>query len=294
MMESQFFNVFNTLLAHEDAYDYYAARGLNLALTYVPVASWFVTLTGLTENQQSLVKHTEFSLFDRSKIYPDNPSIVDGTLNSVTLRTKYSATELPGITRNSFSASVSMEYSAPFLKSDYSFTQFNLNLRGKISTMNYNLLFPPSLTVVFNAGGTIGHLPSQRYFSLASNVLFVGQQGLLQNVGSREFYGDQYTECSVEYNFRRAPFVLTGMKALYESKLEFIVKGAVARSWLSHQALRTPQFPVRDTGGWYYEAGFGVSNILDFFRIDLTYRFTQPSAVNITLLFSDLISGLAR
>ena len=185
-----------------------------------------------------------------------------------------------------------MEYSDPFLKSDYSFTQFNLNLRGKISTMNYNLLFPPSLTVVLNAGGTIGHLPPQRYFSLASNVSFVGEQGTLHDVGSREFYGDQYTECSIEYNFRRAPFALSGIKYLYESKLEFIVFGSAARTWLSDEALRTVQFNVHDTNGWYYEGGIGVSNIADFFRVDLSYRFTQPSGVHLTILWSDFISGL--
>jgi hypothetical protein len=187
-----------------------------------------------------------------------------------------------------------MEYSDPSLMSEFSFTQLNLHLRGKISTMNYNLLFPPSLTVVLNAGGTIGHLPPQRYFSLASDVLFVGEQGTLHNVGAREFYGDRYAECSIEYNFRRAPFALSGIRALYESKLDFIIIGAAARSWLSDQVLRTPRFPVRDTHGWYYEAGIGISNIFDLFRIDLTYRFTEPTKVNLTLLFSEFVSGLVR
>ncbi|MGD0037273.1 MAG: DUF5686 family protein, partial [Bacteroidota bacterium] len=294
LMKDRFFNIFNALFVHEDAYDYYAARGVKAALTYLPAASWRISLTGLSENQQSLAKHTEYSFFNRSEIYPDNPSIVDGMMNSVTLSTRYSTTEMPGMTRNAFSASTTVEYSDPFLKSDYSFTQFNLKLRGKISTMNYNLLFPPSLTVIINAGTSAGHLPPQRYFSLASNVLFVGEQGTLRGVGSREYYGDRYAIGSIEYNFRRAPFALTGIKALYESKLEFIVIGAVARSWLTDEALRTPQFPVKDTNGWYYEAGIGISNILDFFRLDLTYRFTQPGQVNLMLLLSDFVSGFAR
>jgi hypothetical protein len=294
MIKDPFFNMLNALLTHSDAYDYYGARGVKTALTYIPAAAWEMTLAGLTENQQSLVKHTEYSFFDRSRLYTDNPSIIDGTLNSITLSTRYSTTGMPGFTKNAFNASASLEYSDPSLMSEYSFTQVNLHLRGKISTMNYNLLFPPSLTVVINAGGTIGHLPPQKYFSLASDVLFIGEQGTLHNVGSREFYGDRYAECSIEYNFRRAPFALSGIKALYESKLDFIIIGAVAQSWLSNQALKTPQFPAHDTHGWYYEAGIGISNILDFFRIDLTYRFTQPSEVNLTLLLSDFVSGLVR
>jgi hypothetical protein len=215
-------------------------------------------------------------------------------MNSFTLSARYATTEMPGMTRDMFSASAAVEYSDPFLRSDYSFTQCNLKLHGKISTMNDNLLFPPSLTVELNAGTTAGHLPPQRYFSLASNILFVGEQGTLRGVGSREYYGDRYTECSIEYNFRRAPFAMTGIKALYESNLEFIVIGAVARSWLSERALRTPQFLVNDTDGWYSEAGIGVSNILDFFRIDLSYRFTKPHQVIVTLLLSDFVSSFAR
>jgi hypothetical protein len=289
-----FSNMFNALLTHADAYDYYSIKGMKIALTYVPLASWGVTLTGFTENQRSLAKRTEYSFFDRSDKYPENPSIADGKMNSVRLGVKYSTTEIPGITKNAFRASASMEYSDPLLKSDYSFTQFNVKLRGKISTMNYNLLFPPSLTIVLNTGGTVGHLPPQRYFSLASDVLFVGEQGTLHGVGSREYYGDRYADCIIEYNFRRAPFALSGIKALYESRLEFIVTGSVARSWFSDQVLRTPQFPVHDTGGWYSEAGIGVSNILDFFRIDLTYRFTPPNEVVFTVLLSDIVSGITH
>jgi hypothetical protein len=294
LMKDQFDNMLIALLTHSDAYDYYAARGIKAALTYLPAASWRISLMGLTENQQSLAKHTEYSFFNRSEIYPNNPSIVDGRMNSFTLSARYATTELPGVTRNAFSASTVVEYSDPFLKSDYSFRQFNLKLREKISTMNYNLLFPPSLTVIINAGTSAGHLPPQRYFSFASNVLFIGEQGTLRGVGSREYYGDRYAIGSIEYNFRRAPFALTGIKALYESKLEFIVLGAVARSWLTDEALRTPQFPVKDTDGWYYEAGIGVSNIFDLFRLDLSYRFTQPGQVNLTLLLSDFVSGLVR
>jgi hypothetical protein len=294
MMKDRFFNMLNGLLNHSDAYDYYSAKGMKAALTYVPAGSWHLTLTGLTENQQSVAKHTDYSFLNRSQIFPENPSIVNGILNSFAVSSRYATTEMPGITKNAFKASASIEYSDPLLKSDYSFTQFNLKLREKISTMNYNLLYPPSLTVVLNAGAALGHLPPQRYFSLASNVLFVGEQGALHGVGSREYYGDRYVVGSVEYNFRRAPFALTGIRALFESKLEFIVTGAVARSWLSDQVLRTPQFPVHDSDGWYYEAGIGISNIFDLFRIDVTYRFTQPNEVMFTLLLSDIVSGFVR
>jgi hypothetical protein len=292
LMKDRFFNMLNGLLDHEDAYDYYSAKGLKGDVTYLPASSWRISLTGRMEKQQSVLKQTDYSFLNRSRVFPENPSIVEGTLNSISFSSRYSSALNQGFTRNAFTASASIEYSDPILKSDYSFTQINLKFRGKISTMNYNLLYPPSLTLTLNAGAAQGHLPPQQYFSLASNVLFMGEQGTLHGVGSREYYGDRYAEGSLEYNFRRAPFVLTGIKALYESNLEFIVTGAVARSWLSDQALKTPQFPVRDTDGWYYEAGIGISNILDLFRVDFSYRFTQPGGIYVTLLLSDIVAGL--
>jgi hypothetical protein len=294
LMKDRFINIFNCLLSHSDAYDYYSARGGAVSLTYVPGTYWHMTLTGLSELQRSLSKNTEYSFFNRSEIYPDNPSIIDGQMNTLKLGAIYSTTEAPGMARHAFKASVAVEHSAPSLNSDYSLTQMNLKLRGKISTSNYDLLFPPSLTIVLNAGTTAGHLPPQRYFSLASNVLFVGEQGTVHGTGSREFYGDRYAECSVEYNFRRAPFALTGIRWLYESKLEFILTAAAARTWFSDKTLRIPHFQVHDTEGWYYEAGIGVSNILDIFRVDLTYRFTQPRDIVLTLLLSDFLAGLAQ
>ena len=50
LMEDQFSNMFNALLTHSDAYDYYAARGLNVALTYVPTASWRVAMAAYGES----------------------------------------------------------------------------------------------------------------------------------------------------------------------------------------------------------------------------------------------------
>jgi hypothetical protein len=293
LLKDRFFNGLGALIDHVDAYDYYSRRGASASLSYLPAPHWRLTLGGLSERQSSLTKNTEYSFFNRSNRYRDNPSVVEGWMNALTLGAAYATTAMPGMEKNAFTASASAEIS-PSQFSDFSFAQLNMTLRGKISTMDYNLLFPPALTVVVTAGMATGHLPPQRYFSLASNVFSVGGHGMLHGTGPREFYGDRYALCSVEYNFRRAPFALTGIRWLYESKLEFIIVGAVARTWFSGQTLRVPDFPVNDTQGWYSEAGVGVSNVLDLFRVDLTYRFKQPRQFVLTLLLSDFVEGLMQ
>lgn len=294
VLKETFTNSVSALFFHTDDNDYYLTQGGKLEFSYLPKASTRITLAACAETEHSIAKQTEYSIFYTSHLYRENPFITDGQMNSLKLSASYASTAIISLARTAFNASAEIEHTAPSLESDFSFTQFNLKLRQKISTMNGNLAFPPSLTFYMLGGTTLGHLPPQRYFSLSSNSSYLGIPGMLHGILPREFFGDQYAELFVEYNFRRAPFALSGIKALYESNLEFIVYAGAAQSWLSENIMPAPWFHANDTQGWYYEAGIGVSNILDFFRADLTYRFAEPRGVVFKMLFSDFIMGFMQ
>lgn len=291
ILKESFTNSISALFVHSDDRDYYLRQGGDIEFSYLPVASTRMTLTAYAETENSLAKQTEYSIFNTSRLFRDNPLIADGQMNSLKLSLSYASTPIVSFARHAFHASIDVEHTSPLLGSDFSFTQFNLKLRQKISTMNDNLAFPPSLTVYVLGGTTIGHLPPQRYFSLSSNISYLGIPGMLHGIEPREFWGDQYAEVFVEHNFRRAPFALSGIKALYESNLEFIVYAGAARSWLTENAMIIPDVHTTDTRQWYYEAGIGISNILDFFRIDFTYRFLEPAGLGVKVSVSDFVSG---
>ncbi len=290
VLHESFTNSISALFAHSDDNDYYRKQGGDIEFSYLPIARTRMTLTACVETEHSVVKQTEYSFFNTSSLYRDNPPIADGQMNSLKLSLSYASTPVVSLARNAFNASWEIEHASPLFESDFSFTQLNLKLRQKISTMNENLAFPPSLTIYVLGGTTLGHLPPQRYFTLSSNESYLGIPGMMHGIEPREFWGDRYAELFVEHNFRRAPFALSGIKALYESNLEFIVYAGAARSWLSSDAVVIPGVHTNDTNGWYYEAGFGISNILDFFRIDVTYRFMKPEGFGWKLTFSDIIS----
>jgi hypothetical protein len=63
-----------------------------------------------------------------------------------------------------------------------------------------------------------------------------------------------------------------------------IVHGAVAQSWST-----SPLLFGTTTGGWYTEAGFGISRILSFFRVDLTWRITAPRGLYLTFGVAQLL-----
>jgi hypothetical protein len=78
-----------------------------------------------------------------------------------------------------------------------------------------------------------------------------------------------------------------GIPFLYESNLEIILFGAIAQSWFS-SSLQNPHLSGVVTNGWYYELGFGVSRILDLFRLDLTWRGKVPHGFVVTLGIADI------
>jgi Family of unknown function (DUF5686)/CarboxypepD_reg-like domain len=294
VLQDRFFNAIDALFTHEDIYDYFMARGGTLSLIYHPVSRLHLTLTALSEEEQSAAKNTEYSFFYRSHSYRENPFIVDGQMNSLKLAASYASTAMYSLRPQALIASVQIEHTEPSWNSDFSFTQANAKLSAKIPVMNTNLLFPPSITVVLEGGTTAGHLPVQRWFSLVSPEVLIGEVGNLHDIDPYDFFGDQYVKFYTEYNFQRAPFVWTNIRPLYESNLELIVFSGVARSWLTNNVLLSSDIPMYDTRGWYYEAGAGISNILDFFRFDVAYRISRPQGWYFTLRVSDIIAGFAR
>ena len=83
---------------------------------------------------------------------------------------------------------------------------------------------------------------------------------------------------TAEHNFRRSLFLYLGIAPLYKTNWEFIVSGSIAR---------TP-----NSNGMYAEAGFGINNMFDLLRVDLTYRLASPRVIIFSLSLADLLSGL--
>jgi hypothetical protein len=100
---------------------------------------------------------------------------------------------------------------------------------------------------------------------------------VLRTGNVKEFAGDRFVSLSVEHNFRSTPFLLLNIPYLYRNSIELILHGTVAQTWSSSI------LPFgKTTDGWYSEAGVGVSRILSFFRLDVSYRFVEPRGLFLT------------
>jgi len=273
------------LLNKADYRDYFYVRGWRAYAEVKPTRQLMMRLQYANEQQSDALKNTDFSIFDRSKKFRSNPSIDDGVLRNLSLKLRYGDPPVPLglIVQNSIEAE--LEHSnRNFLASSFDFTRLIVRGEAKVSTYSARLLFPPTLCFTFAAGSSWGTLPVQRLFGLESSYDGVGPLGVLRGGGVKEFVGHRFATVSVEHNFRSTPFLLLNVPYLYRNNIELIVHGAVAQAW------STSPLPFgRTTGGWYTEAGIGISRILSFFRLDLTYRMKEPRGLYLTLGIAQLI-----
>ena len=274
-----------SLLSKIDYRDYYYREGWRVFLEAKPILRLSLRLDYRNEDQESAIKGTDFSLFEKNRSFRSNPVIDYGTMRTVDFGIRYGDDPVPlGLVASNF-AELEIEHSDPdLLASSFDFTRFVFHTEARIGTYSSRLLFAPILNIKLSAGAVTGRVPTQRIFSLESRYDGVAPLGVLRAGGVKEFSGERYVAMTVEHNFRSTPFLLLNIPYLYKNSIEVILYGTAAQTW-SSKAL--PLGAV--TNGWYSEAGVGISRILTFFRIDLTYRFTNPRGLYVTLGVAQLI-----
>lgn len=274
-----------SVLNKSDYRDYYYARGWRAFVETKPLWRLSLRMEYKNEDESTAVKVTEFSIFERNKLFRLNSPIQDGTMRSLNFRMHYGDEPVPlGLAVSNF-AEVEIEHSNPnFLSSSYDFTRATVRGEARINTYSSRLLFPPTLNIKLAAGIATGSVPPQRTFSLESRYDGVGPLGVLRGGGVKEFSGQRFVAFTIEHNFRSTPFLMLNIPFLYKNSIEVTLYGTAAQTWTS---MALP-FGVT-TNGWYSEAGVGISRILTFLRFDFTYRIAQPRALFVTVGVAQII-----
>ena len=283
-----------SLFAKNDYLDYFLSTGwrgfIETKLLYGRIMPRLTLRLIFTDEQQlTMDRRTNFSILSQSRDFRPNPPIVDGRLRSISLSGEL-GNSLQYLFSNPYTtAHVSIEYSSPkLLRSDFEFTRIAGGLKAKFPTYDLSLFFNPTMSVSFLGGIITGTPVPQRIFDLESSYEGTSWFGSLKGVDVKEFSGDRYVLLSVEHNFRRLPFLATGIPFLYNNNLEMIVYGSVAQTWISSASRRTiPPYFVT-TNGWYYEGGVSIGRILDLLRLDVTWRGKEPRGISLTVGISDI------
>ncbi len=285
--------LFGTLISKDDYRDYFLSRGWHgfvegNFLSHVGTPDVRMQLGYTNEEETSLKKITEYSFLNRDGTYRINPPVVDGTLRSLTFNAEYGNTTQYFFSNPYLTAHTAVEYSSKsLLKSDFGFTRISGGFKAKFPSYNLNLFFNPTMSISFTGGILTGTKLPQRLFNLESSYYGSAWFGSLRAARVKEFSGDRFVVLNVEHNFRRVPFLATGIPFLYKSNLELIVFGSVAQSWLSPSPIAGPPI-FNTTNGWYYEGGLSINRILDILRFDLTWRGKEPRGFAVTFGIADI------
>jgi len=278
------FNSLTCLLSRNDYRDYYQSDGGRAFVVGSPLPKVRMEFSFVAEQHRSARQNTDYSFFSRSRSYRLNPPVVEGNLRSLRLDLRLGGEQVPLDLVSQDRVILSIEHSRPSLASSaFFFTRYDAVGSMTFPTFGEDFLFRPSLKVRVGAGTATGDVPPQRWFDLESSSSGVGPFGVMRAMSVKEFSGTGYLAFNIEHNFRTIPFLLLGVPFLYEAGIEFLVHGGAARTW-SHNAV-VPQ----TTDGWYYEAGFGVSRILDLLRVDFTWRLSQPRRFAITVAVAGIL-----
>ncbi len=280
------------LFSKIDYYDYYQANGAKIHFDYLPISTIMFSVGYTWEKQFSVHNTTNYSFFSRSDLYRENPPIVEGNASIAHLTIKYGDFLLSDFANTLFQPELQIDYTSPYLQSDFNYRKISFNVKTKFITMNENLLFPPALYIMLYSGIAEGKLPPQEYFEPLTQYGGSALKNSLRGMNIKEFHGDRYVTVIMEHNFRRLPFLAISNSFFKESNLEFLVRASVMQTWITKNSIVLPENVIQATEGWYYEAGIGINNIFDILRADITWRGKAPQGIFFTLSVADLFDGL--
>jgi hypothetical protein len=279
-----FTNSLAMLFGKQDYRDYFGAEGGRGFLVLRPSAIFHSVLTYTLEDEGPLSGRTNFSILYPSRSYRSNPPATAGRLGALRLDLRLGPEPVPFdfILQNGLD--VALEHSSPgFTGGDFDFTRLEGILSLSVPTFGQSYLLKPGFRIRASAGEATGSLPPQRLFSVESALDGFAPFGVMRGARPREFTGTGYAALNVEHNFRNIPLLALGIPFLYQSNLELIIFGGVARTWTRNAPSALTQ------EGTYSETGFSVSRIFDLFRADFTWRLSAPRGFYFTLGVSSIL-----
>ena len=228
------------------------------------------------ERQRNAALNAEFSLFNKNALFRPNPEIIEGTENSLGFELNYNFS--PERRLSNFGIGITGLISEPtIIPSDFTYQRFTatMNLRTKTLPLW-------RIDIRLSGGIAFGELPPQRYFSLESAVSgFAGTSFRGMNV--KEFYGDRFAFVAFEHNFGEIIPGILRIPNVASFGIEFILFGNIGYSEFTNNSIFTENesdyFHKKQTANtpdvFYYEAGFGINQILIFLRFDVSARLSQ-------------------
>jgi len=273
---SELVNTMKALFDKKDNLDYYYSSGYNFNVNYRLVPQLRIGVNFNQEKQTTAYKNTDFSFRKKEVPFIGNPPINDAfqRVAGVSLRidpNRYNAIDWGDGDVSRFRDThfplldLGFKYSGKkFLKSTYEYRRFSAELNGRNYLNSY-------INVRYRIGGELsnGQVPYQSlsYFNANTGTIDVGVG--FKALRYQEFLGDKIFYLNFENNFGK--LLWGGIPMINKWNLiGFFNAGRNEITKTNFDLASYKNFTI--SHGLYMEAGFGISRILDIFRVDLAWR----------------------
>lgn len=277
---SEFYNSGTALFDKKDNLDYYYATGYYLDLNYKLIPQFGIGLNFFQEKQRTAYKNTNFSFRKKEVEFIDNPQINEAFQRVIGIQFDIDANKYDAIDWGTGDISRFRRTNIPelrlgfyysgkdLLNSTYEYRKYVVNLVGR----NYfNNLF----NIRYKAGIEYqnGQVPFQSlsYFKSSTGTIDIGMG--FNAMTYQEFLGDRIFYFHFENNFGK---ILWGAVP-YINKWNLIWFFGAGRNLITDQNFELASYKnFTISRGLYMETGFGISRLLDIFRVNFAWRLNNP------------------
>ena len=268
---------FQTLAVQRDPENYNVNKGWSAKVAYRPLAKWQAEVTYDDVTQRSVATGTDFTLRG-SHVFRENPAADYGELRQFGAYLRYDSRDYQ---RSGADVSLAFNRNATLfvlaheragdeiVGGDFFYKKYYTELAMR----RRSRLGRTSLSVQY--GYANGAPSAQALFRLAPRRGLTNFPNRLKTIGSSEFFGDRYGFIGASHVFRIDPFRYIPLPVIHGFSGQLALHGAVG--WTDFNARRA-QFSLTafpDASGVYYEAGFGIADLLPVGTLWFSWRLSS-------------------
>lgn len=286
---SLFYNTLRALFDKKDNLDYYYASGYDFSASYRMIPQLRLELNYSQEKQSTAYKNTDFSFRKKDVTFSQNPPINDAFERLIGTELRIDPNRFKSIDWGDGDVSrfkdtyfpvveLGFDYSGKKLGSTYEYRKFRAEIEGR----NYVTSF---VNIRYKLGAELmtGAVPYQSLTHFKATSGTIDFNNNFKAMSYNEFRGDRLWYFNFENNFGK---LLWGNIPVFK-KFNFIGFFNAGRNEITQANYELAAFKdFSITKGIYMEAGFGISRILDLFRIDFAWRLNNPHEGNEWFFFN--------
>jgi hypothetical protein len=264
-----------SMLWKYDPHDYFYRNGWRASVYHDALFLFPASLTVKNDRFHNAVNNSNESIFRRDRRYRDNPPINEGSIFSASGQISLDARDFIDNagelrrfgSRNHVPTIGGGWHDADLEGSQWSFMTWLARLDG-----SFDFGVPGIFTYRLTADGADGALPAQMLFNLQGSMNYIADGRRFRTLDFREFGGDRRVTAMFTYSFRDWLFRAARIPLLKESGigLEFFASGGYTTMTASTRVLQPIDISQAKLPFW--EAGFGLDNILGLLRVDFGWR----------------------